>query len=143
MNVWPIVGKLRTFNHPLVDDARTQLYLKMQRDYYLALRLFDRSGNYVIEDRPIAPGFSLPGLALTLKPAEREVRIDNIYLQPSYHGKRIGSDFVDHLVEAARENRARKISLIADAETAAAGYWKKMGFRAADPYREMYFERIL
>ncbi len=140
-----VAHRIREFSHPVIDNGKTELLFSGGlREGNLAVRLFDAGGNYVIQDVEILPKYYMPGLLLTFRPEQRNIHIENIYVRPTYHGQRIGTEFVRNLVESAREARFDRISLVADADTGAESYWSNVhGFSAPDGNRPRFMEKRL
>ena len=50
----------------------------------LEVRLYDSNGTYVIEDQPLIPGHTLPGMLFNVGRTGRDIHIENAYI----HGKK-------------------------------------------------------
>lgn len=140
-----VANHIREFSHQSIDPTKTELLFDGRlREGSLAVRLFNTERNYVLQDVEITPEHHLPGLLLTFRPTERRIHIENIYVHPAYYGQRIGTEFVHHLMESARESRFARISLVADADTGAESYWRDIhDFSVPDESRPRFMEKRL
>ncbi len=140
-----VANRIRDFSHPAIDSAKTELLFEGGlNERSLAVRLFDTKWNYVIQDVEITPEYHMPGLLLTFRSTQGSIHIENIYVRPAYYGQRIGTEFVNHLMESAREARFERISLVADADTGAESYWRNVhGFSVPDESRPRFMEKRL
>lgn len=131
-----LLARIRSFDHPEIDSTLTEVVSEagMNGSFSVAVRLYDYQKNDLVRDYPVGEGYSLPGLLITFKPGSAEVRIENAYINSRYSGKGIGTKFICDLLEAARRNGFKKVSLVADEETKAVDYWeRKQGFVVPDP----------
>ena len=131
-----LLARIRSFDHPEVDSKQTEVVSEAGTDgsFSVAVKLFDHQRNYLVRDYPLGKGYTLPGMLVTFKPGSAEVRIENAYLRSEYSGRGIGTKFICDLLEAARSNGFKKVSLVADEATEAASYWeRKQGFVVPDP----------
>jgi ribosomal protein S18 acetylase RimI-like enzyme len=138
-----IARKLRNFDHPSIDSSKTEVkILPAQQSAVLEVKLYDLDGHSIVQDVPIGDGYAVPGMQVSIYPYSKRIHIENCYVQPQYHGRRIGTAFVSHLMTSARQVKIKNASLVADTETDAAPYWKKIHhFEEKDPNHPQYLEK--
>ncbi len=137
--------KIHPFNHPSIDPSKTEVnVLPAQQSVVLEVRLYSPDGQSVVQDLPLGKRFSIPGMQISVYPYSKRIHIENCYVRPEYHGRKLGTTFVRHLLGAAHEVHIKTASLVADTETDAAPYWRRVHqFQVADPNHPQYLERRL
>ena len=138
--------RLKTFQHPVLDNKATEVLVEHTESgmSILKVKLYGQDGAYVIEDRPLGPNHSMPGLLLTVNGIDQSLWIESAYIKSDYQGQHIGTDFVTYLEQSARATYLKRISLVADDLTSAFRYWSaKHGFIAVDETRPFLMEKRL
>ena len=134
---------IQEFDHPYLDSRRTQVFVQDNGRNLCTIdvKLSNYLGESVIEDQPVGPGITMPGLLLTYYGINHDLTVENIYVKPEHRGQRIGTIFMKHLFEIGKKAGVKKFSGVADPKTKAIDYWLKFpGFRVPDPNRPLYLE---
>ena len=141
-----VMKDLSGFAHRNIDSDKTKVEVLKSKDgsFYLNVALYDRQGNYVVEDIKILPGHpKIPGVTFGFKPTQREVVVESLYINPTYNGQGIGTALVMDLFKSARRMEYRKACLVAD-KSDTLSYWvEKHGFVNTDPSRPRFLEKEL
>ncbi|TAJ15433.1 GNAT family N-acetyltransferase [Patescibacteria group bacterium] len=93
------------------------------------LSLIQSSGAFLVVAKDSEKIIGMGSLYVQQKIGKRFAYIEDVIVDDTYRGKGIGRDIMNHLIETARVNGVRSITLTSRAErTAAHSLYEKLGF---------------